>query len=235
MVGGASTNKRLIGLGVLLFIVAGGLGLLFGTHAGQMLLHDPLRFGNNVRALVKRHPVITPTIFISVYVILAVLAQPLWWMDVLAGYGFGVLGGIACSEIGGTLGSIGATLLARWLVADWFRQRVEKRIEKLRKLDQKLDHNGFLVVMAVRLSHVVPVGISNYVFGVIGISLADVAVGTFLGSIPANTLSATFGANAREMATSAFIAMMIVMHVLLLIPLVLRYLRPAWFKRIGVE
>ena len=42
---------------------------------------------------------------------------------------------------------------------------------KLRKLDEKLDHNGLLVIMLARLMHVVPFGISNFMFGLIGISV----------------------------------------------------------------
>jgi uncharacterized membrane protein YdjX (TVP38/TMEM64 family) len=234
MLGGTS-RMRLIGLVVLLALMGTGVGLLFGTHAGQLLLHDPHAFGNDVRRQVANHPIAMPVIFVAAYVLLVATALPVWWLDILAGVGFGIWGGIACCEFGATLGAIAGVLISRWLAADFFASRIEGRIAKLRKFDEKLDHNGFLVVMAVRLSHVAPLGVSNYIFGIIRITLPDVIVGTLLGGVPANTLSVMLGAAPHELKTRAFILLMVAMHVLLLIPLLLRYLKPAWFKRIGVE
>jgi uncharacterized membrane protein YdjX (TVP38/TMEM64 family) len=234
MLGGTSTT-RLVGLIILLLLIGTGIGLLFSTARGQLLLHDPHALAKDIHTAVADHPVLAPVIFVSSYVVLVTLALPVWWLDALAGYGFGILGGILCCEIAGTLGATAATAIARWLAADFFAKRVEGRIDKLRKLDEKLDHNGFLAVMCVRLIHVAPLGISNYIFGVIRISLPDVIVGTFLGSLPVNTISVTLGYNAREVWTKAFIVLIVSMHVLLLIPLLLRYLKPEWFKRIGVQ
>lgn len=227
--------KRIIVLVVLLALMAVGVGLLLGTQRGELLLHHPNAFGKSVQAIVARHKFIAPAIFIAFYICIALLALPMWWLDLLAGFGFGIFGGIFCCEIGGTIGAALTLLLSRWLAGEWVQKRLEGRIERLRRLDEKLDHNGFLVVMAVRLCHVAPFGLSNYLFGMIRIPLADIIVGTLLGSLPVNTVSVTVGAEPGAIATSSFIAMLIVMHVLLLIPLALRYIRPQWFKRIGVE
>ena len=63
--------------------------------------------------------------------------------------------------------------LSRWLIGDWFLHRVADRMAKLRKLEENLGHNGLLVVMAIRLTHVVPFGISNYLLGLTTITLMD--------------------------------------------------------------
>ena len=86
-------------------------------------------------------------------------------------------------------------LLARWLAADWFQGKVEAHRERLRRLDEKLGHNGLLVVMAVRLVPVVPYSVCNYLLGVTRVSLIDVALGTVLGSPPHVIVSVTAGAN----------------------------------------
>lgn len=232
---GGSSRLRLVSLFVLLALIGTGIGLLFGTDAGQLLLHHPRAFAKDVQTDVAQHEIVAPVCFVTFYVVMVTLALPVWWLDALSGLAFGILGGIICCEIGATVGAVAGVLIARWLAADFFASRVERRVAKLRKIDEKLDHNGFLVVMLVRLCHVAPLGLSNYVFGIIRISVADVVVGTLLGSVPANTLSVTLGAAPHEVVTRAFIVLMVSMHVLLLIPLLLRYLKPAWFKRIGVE
>ncbi|HWB53860.1 MAG TPA: VTT domain-containing protein [Tepidisphaeraceae bacterium] len=227
--------KRPLALIVLLLLIAAGLGVLFGTHSGRVLLHHPHRFSDKAHEIVTNHPILSPVVFIASYAVMASLILPMWWLDILAGVAFGILGGIGCCEFAGMLGAAGGTLISRWLASDWYSKRIEQRIKTLRKLDKKLDHNGLLVVMVVRLCHVTPFGASNYVFGIIGISLPDVLVGTVLGALPSNTISVTLGAEPHLVTTSTFIALLVVMHVLLLIPLGLRYIRPNWFKRIGIE
>src|SRR5436189_208574 len=103
-------------------------------------------------------------------------------------------------------------LLALLGGALWFHGKVESRLAKVRELDKKLGNNGFLLVMTVRLTHFAPFGLSNYIFGLIGVSVADVALGSLLGNLPAITVTVTAGSNPRAMGTASFIAWMVSMH-----------------------
>jgi len=60
------------------------------------------------------------------------------------------------SQISYTLAAIATTKLAPLAGGDLVHEKIEARREKLRRLDERLGHNGLLVVMAVRLSHVIP-------------------------------------------------------------------------------
>jgi uncharacterized membrane protein YdjX (TVP38/TMEM64 family) len=160
---------------------------------------------------------------------------PVWWLQILAGYGFGLLGGVLWCEVGATLGSVAAMHVSRWIAADFFHRRVESRLKKLRELDEKLGHNGFLVVIAVRLMHFMPVGVCNYVFGLTTISTIDVIIGTVLGSIPVMIFWVATGAGMEPWGNPSFYLLMGVLHIILLTPIALRYLKPQWFKRYGIE
>jgi uncharacterized membrane protein YdjX (TVP38/TMEM64 family) len=161
--------------------------------------------------------------------------MPVWWLQIMCGYATGLLWGVFWCQIAATISAIITFHFSKWLAADWFHNKVESKMAKLRALDEKMGHNGFLVVMAVRLIHVMPFSLSNYAFGLTKITGRDVLVGTLLGGIPGVAIYVTGGANPKLMATWQYWGWLVLLNVVLLIPLILRYIRPAWFRRIGVE
>jgi uncharacterized membrane protein YdjX (TVP38/TMEM64 family) len=223
----------LVAVLVALLIVA--LWLLFTTASGQKLRNDPRLLARDVRAMVVLHPFIAPAIFLALYIVLGTVSLPVWWLQILVGAVSGLFIGIAWSLIGATLAAVLTVGLSRWLAADWFRTRVEPRMDRLRKLDDLLGHNGFLVVTTVRLIHLLPFSLCNYALGLTKVSMLDVILGTFLGSIPAVAIYVGIGAGYRPWENWKFVAIVAGINVLLLLPLALRYLRPQWFRKIGVE
>ncbi len=220
---------------LLVSAIVAALVLLLGTARGRQIAHHPQIIGQDVQRWTAAHPYGSPLIVIAVYIAATLLLLPVWWIQVLAGCGFGLLWGVIWCDLGATLAAVLTLQLSRWLAADWYHAKVEPRLQKLRRLDEKLGHNGFLVVMAVRLIHVLPFSLSNYFFGLTRITLIDVAMGTFLGNLPALTLYVTLGADPQRMATLEFVLLLVAMNLMLLTPLALRYLFPGWFKRIGIE
>jgi uncharacterized membrane protein YdjX (TVP38/TMEM64 family) len=102
-------------------------------------------------------------------------------------------------------------------------------------LAEKLGHNGFLVVMAVRLMHINPFGLSNYAMGLTRIRAREAAIGTLLGNIPAVAFYVGVGGGYRPWKNWHFTGGLVLVNILLLIPLALRYYKPQWFRRIGLE
>ncbi len=212
-------------LAVLLSLLIAGAWFLLGTPYGRTIREKPQLARDDVKAWVHEHRIIAPIVFLLAYVIATAACLPVWWLQVLSGFGFGVTGGVLWSLVGSTLGAIVAWVMARWLAADWFHQRVESRMGRLQSLNQKLDRNGLLVVIIIRLMHGMPFGLSNYAFGVIGIPLLDVAAGTLLGSIPAHTLIVTLGTHPKRVMSIEFVTIQVAMHLALLIPIALWYRR----------
>jgi uncharacterized membrane protein YdjX (TVP38/TMEM64 family) len=77
--------------------------------------------------------------------------------------------------------------------------------------------------------------VSNYLFGVTRITAMDVLLGTLLGNAPMIAFYVAVGAGLRPLRHFWFMFALAVVNVLLLVPVALRYWKPAWFKRIGVE
>jgi uncharacterized membrane protein YdjX (TVP38/TMEM64 family) len=226
-----SSALRLLVLILLILLAIACAIFLFGTTQGHDLRHHP----HKLHDFVHGHRIAVIAIFVAVYLTMAILAMPVWWLQILSGYCFGLIGGIAMSQICYPLAAVITRNLAHWLAGQYVHEKLEAKREKLRRLDEKLGHNGLLVVMAVRLSHVIPFGLSNYVFGLSRISTKDIAVGSFLGGFPAASLYATLGANRHLLRDWRYDVSLICVNLLLLLPLLLRYLQPQWFKRIGVE
>ena len=180
--GKAPNPWRIVLLIALLCVIAAAAYVLFFTDPGAQLRADPHLAGRHFKAWVKSHHLIAPGILLLLYFIGTLSLMPVWWLQILAGYGFGFWLGTAYSLVGATIGAVASFLMSRLLLADYVRRRFESRNAKLRELDEKMGHNGLLIVMAARLMHFLPFGVSNYLFGVSRITLMDVVLGTFLGN-----------------------------------------------------
>jgi uncharacterized membrane protein YdjX (TVP38/TMEM64 family) len=231
----SSTLPRILMLVLIACLIAAGLYVAFGTHVGAQLRQDPHVFHEDVRRWVAAHRVLAPLIVIGLYVVLTVAMLPLWWVPVLAGAGFGLAWGVVWSQLGATLGAVAAFSLSRWIAADYFHGHVESKMARLRALDEKLSHNGLLVVLVARLIHVLPFGPSYYMFGLIAMTAADVALGTLLGYLPVCMLLVKTGVGWRHGHTLRFVLALLVIQGLLLTPVLLRYLAPNLFKKVGIE
>jgi uncharacterized membrane protein YdjX (TVP38/TMEM64 family) len=226
---------RLLTLVLLLALIAAALYALFFTPYGHLLRHDREAAGAAFRAWVDAHRLIAPLILIALYLAAGVSLFPVWWIQILAGYGFGMWLGVAYSLVGATCAASASFLVSRLLVADWVHDTFEARHAKLRDLDEKMGHNGLLIVMASRLMHFLPFGVSNYLFGVTRITLPDVVLGTILGNAPAVSFYVAVGAGWQPLRDWRFMSTLAVLNVLLLVPVALRYWKPQWFQKIGVE
>jgi uncharacterized membrane protein YdjX (TVP38/TMEM64 family) len=225
------TALRLITLILLVLLAIASAVFLFATEHGHNLRHHP----DTLQHWVRDHRTFMMIAFVLTYLVMGILAMPVWWLQILSGYCFGLIGGIAMSQISYTLAAMATRNLSHWLAGEYVHEKLESRREKLRRLDEKLGHNGLLVVMAVRLSHVIPFGLSNYLFGLSRISTIDVAVGSLLGGMPAASLYATIGYDRHLFKDWRYDVSLVCVNLLLLLPLLLRYLQPQWFKRIGLE
>jgi uncharacterized membrane protein YdjX (TVP38/TMEM64 family) len=226
--------KQLAGVLLVIALITGSV-LLFTTDTGAKIRSNPSLIYKSVRPFISRHPIGSACAFIAIYVVLAIGALPIWPLQLIGGMGFGLYWGVFISLIGSTIGSVLTVAISRWIAADWFHDRIEKRMESLKKLDETMGHNGFLVVMTVRLVHMLPFGLCNYALGLTRVSLVDVTFGTFLGGIPAATVYVSMGVDLRLLRNWKFDAIVGAINVILLIPLIMRYLRPQWFEKVGIE
>ncbi len=219
----------------LLAIIAAALYGLFFTHWGARIRDNPHEVGREFREWVDAHDITATSVFLGLYILASVSLLPVWWLQILAGAAFGLWWGIAWSLVGATLGALATFFISQELLADWVRTKFEARHARLRELDEKMGHNGLMIVMAARLTHVIPFGVSNYLFGLSRINWVEVAIGTLLGNGPAISMYVAMGAGHKPWHDWRFMTGLAIANILLLIPIAVRYWRPKVFKKIGVE
>jgi len=234
----SSSVKKWLTVLLVVALLATVCWFVFATPQGAMVRAHPRQswreFHRQIDLFVRRHKIAGPVVYLAVYVTFAVLALPVWWLQLLAGIAFGLVRGTMICVIGSTLAVTIAVGFIRWVASDWFHQRIENRLEQLKKLDENLEHNGFLFVMTARLIPLVPFGLFNYAIALSKISYRDIILGTFLGAIPLVAVHVAFGAG-YDPHDWVFDVAITSLTLILLTPVVLRYLRPQWFKKIGVE
>jgi uncharacterized membrane protein YdjX (TVP38/TMEM64 family) len=238
----APTHTRRIALLALLLIVAIAFACFwYLTPTGKAWRHE-----HAIAHWMEAHRLLAPLGVVAIYLLMGTLAMPVWWLQLLAGRTLGLVEGIVVCQTAATLSAALTAWLAQWSASDFLTVRVEQSMKKLRALEAKLGHNGLLVVMATRLVHVVPFGLSNYLFGLLRIRVRAVLVGTLLGNLPAVCWLVGAGsflrggvhlgldlADLREHAS--FFIWLAVLNIALLGLLRLRYVRPQWFAKIGIE
>jgi uncharacterized membrane protein YdjX (TVP38/TMEM64 family) len=233
--GRAGDVARGVAIVVLAVLATVSVWFLFATPTGRAARDNPRHAAADLRGVVAAHPVAASAALLGAYLTLAVLCLPVWWLQLFAGVAFGLCwGGVICL-LGSAIGAAITAALAEWLAGDWFHQRVEGRRERLRSLDEALGHNGLLTVMAIRLTHVVPFGLSNVALGLSRVTNAEVLVGTLLGNVPAVAIYVGVGAGYRPLTNWRFDVAVGAVNVVLLVPLAVRYWKPGWFRRFGLE
>lgn len=214
-----------------LLVLIGALLYLFHFTAwGQRLLENPA-----LRNWITTRPRLAPLLFLALYSACGLFGLPVWWLQMLAGYCFGLMLGLLWCTAGALLGSALTLQVGHFLFGEYFHRHIEPHTQRLAALDEKLGHNGLLVVTTVRLSNIIPFGLANYAFALTRISLLDVLLGTVMGGTLGKMIYVALGADPKAFASRGFLGALVIVNGLLLLPLLLRYLRPDWFRRIGVE
>ena len=208
---------------VLVTAMLTALALLIFSPQGQAIRQDPGAFRQDVQTWVADHPISAPLVYVVVYVLMTMLAMPVWWLQVMAGYGFGFTMGVAWSAVAAAM-SAGLTVqFSHFLIGEYFHEHVEMRLAKLHNIMEKVGHNGFLTVLAIRLMHIVPFGLSNYIFGLTAIKPLEAALGALIGGTPSTAAYVAMASPYRSYWQ--FWAILVAINVGLILPFIIHWRR----------
>ncbi|MBC7475312.1 MAG: TVP38/TMEM64 family protein [Candidatus Sericytochromatia bacterium] len=113
-------------------------------------------------------------------------------LTIAGGLIFGVIKGTILNVIASNIGANIAFFIGRYFVRDF----VEKLIKgKIKLIDDKIETNGFLTILRLRLIPIIPFNILNYAAGFSKLKYNDYIFGTVIGMLPA-TFIYTFFADA---------------------------------------
>lgn len=147
--------------------------------------------------LVERWGPLGYAAYIGVYAGLELLAVPAIPLTMTAGAIFGVLPGTAVVSVASTLAATGAFLIARYVardrVATWAAGN-----RRFAAIDRAIGRDGFRVVALLRLSPLLPLAASNYLYGLTSVDLGAYVAASWLGMLPGTLAYVAAGTYGRE-------------------------------------
>jgi uncharacterized membrane protein YdjX (TVP38/TMEM64 family) len=176
--------------------VAGGIVLLIG---GGYLLKDQIKaFLDLFIQLVDDWGPLGYLAYIGVYALLELFAVPAIPLTMTAGVIFGVGAGTAVVSIAATMAATGAFLIARYIARDKIAAWAEKN-PKFAAIDQAIGKDGFRVVALLRLSPLLPLAASNYLYGLTSVDLGSYVLASWIGMLPGTLAYVAAGTYGREL------------------------------------
>src|SRR5436190_7866856 len=141
-------------------------------------------------------------IFIAVYAAATVLLAPGAILTISAGLVFGLWKGFLAVSAGSTLGAALAFLVARFIARDKV-EKIARRNEKFRRIDNAIGKEGAMLIFLLRLSPVIPFNVSNYFYGLTGVRFWPYVLASWIGMMPGTFLYVYIGAAGKAAVSAA--------------------------------
>ncbi|MCB1391222.1 MAG: TVP38/TMEM64 family protein [Rhodobacteraceae bacterium] len=165
--------------------------ILAGAVLGGIFLRDRLSFealAQNREALLAyrdAHPLLTPAMFIAVYVLIVAFSVPgAIWVTLTGGFLFGVFPGALYNITGATLGALALFLAVRAGLGEGLWARIDASDGAVRRLSDGIRANEVPVLLSMRLIPVVPFFVANLIPAFLGVAALRFAWTTFVGIMP---------------------------------------------------
>jgi uncharacterized membrane protein YdjX (TVP38/TMEM64 family) len=137
-----------------------------------------------------------PLAFITLYVLAAVAGVPASVLTLGAGILFGFLQGVVCVFTAAMTAAIFSFLVSRHFAREWVVKRFGART-RFRSLDLAVAHDGWKIVLLMRLAPAIPFAVTNYLFGLTRVPLWQYIVASF-GMLPATMFYVYLGTLAGD-------------------------------------
>jgi uncharacterized membrane protein YdjX (TVP38/TMEM64 family) len=141
-------------------------------------------------------------IFIAVYAAATVLLAPGAILTIGAGFAFGLWKGFLAVSAGATLGAALAFLVARFIARDKI-EAMARRNTKFRRIDNAIGKQGAKLIFLLRLSPVIPFNLSNYFYGLTGVSFWPYVLASWIGMMPGTFLYVYIGTAGKAAVLAA--------------------------------
>lgn len=182
-----------------LIALSGTIGLLFIKDFSILgLIQD---FYSMMIAFHQEHPLATPFLFISIYILYAFFALPgIFILTVLAGFLFPQPLSTIYVAFGATVGASLLFLTARFALGDYLYHRSN---HLLKRLEKGFLENSVSFLLFLRLIPVFPFWGINLASAYFGVSLKVFVATTFVGMLPTIIIFTQAGQNLQEILHSS--------------------------------
>ncbi|WP_271577503.1 TVP38/TMEM64 family protein [Bradyrhizobium sp. CCBAU 11361] len=130
-----------------------------------------------------------------IFLAMAFIALPRTPLICAAGAAFGWKVAVVII-LSGTVGAILAFLTSRYVAADWFRRKLERK-PNFGVVAQAVDEEGWRIVALMRLGVPLPGAVQNYLFGLTKIDISSYSISTLVFTAPQVFLYSFLGATGR--------------------------------------
>ena len=136
-----------------------------------------------IKTWVSSFGIIAPLVYICFYIIATLFFLPGLPVTVLSGVAFGPVLGVVYAWIGSvtavSLAFLTARYVARGLVADWVSGNTQ-----FKKIDEKVEQEGWRILMFTRLVPLFPFNLQNYAYGLTKIRLTTYVLVSSIFMLP---------------------------------------------------
>lgn len=139
-----------------------------------------LEYPEKIQETIKSYGKWGPILYIIVYAIRPIIFFPATLLTTVSGALFGPIGGIIYTIIGENLSANFAFILGRYFGRHFVAEHERGWVKKI---DQKIQKNGFMTVLFMRLLYF-PFDLTNYGCGLTSVRHRDYALATFVGILP---------------------------------------------------
>ena len=171
-----------------------------------------------------------PIVFILGYAVATVAFLPGTPLTLLGGILFGALLGAVYAALGATIGLTLAFLLARYAARDLVASRVQRN-ERLRRLDEGVERQGWRILVLTRLVPVFPFNLQNYAYGLTRIGLATYALVSGICILPGVAVYAFAGGSLGTLSAGGDLSRVFVYLGLAAVIFVALSLLPGFIRR----
>ncbi len=182
------SRKRIALLAVVAIAIA--LFYLFGI-AEYLSLEYFQQQRASLGKYLSAYPLLAPTVYLLVYILVAALSLPGATVMTLAGGAlFGFFQGVVLVSFASTIGATLAFLLSRLLFRDWLLNRYGKRLEAI---NRGVEKDGALYLFTLRLVPLFPFFVVNLLMGLTPIRVWQFFLVSQLGMLPATLVYVNAG------------------------------------------
>lgn len=172
---------------------AGVLGGVAVLACGGYVLREPIKqFLNFFIGAVEEWGVWGYVAYTLVYAGLEVFALPAIPLTMTAGAIFGQVAGTVVVQVAAIIAATIAFLISRYLARDKILSIVQKN-KRFAAIDRAISQNGLKFVILLRLSPLLPLALSNYIYGLTSVDLGSYVLGSLIGMLPGTCAYVTAG------------------------------------------
>ncbi len=168
--------RFIIGIGVVVIIY-----LLLRYYGVTTYIN--LKNVHKIKDWVSGFGVIAPLIYIGFYIVATLFFLPGLPITVLSGIAFGPVWGVVYVWVGATIGVSLAFLIGRYVARDLVESWISGNA-LFQKIDEKVEQEGWRILMFTRLTPIFPFNLQNYAYGLTNIKFPTYAIVSSIFMLP---------------------------------------------------